>query len=1402
MSAQTKPPTNQPPDPLPIHNKDDGLVVKGATTAHTLSDEHSVARHSDHVSSMSATIAPTTDPVRIYANSAPDNPSFEANIAEKSITVQGMISPSAASSIKHPHDSNAQHIPSTIHRVTRSEGMYIEAQVEDVNVIFAIDTGASKTVISKTVYLSIPEDRRPTLRKTTGLTGASGKPLGQYGTAMFTLKIGSAELLREIIVADIEDAGLLGHDVLQDGNATIHYGDGMLNFMGSSIPCMQVGGSPKARKVRAADHFVIPSRCEAVIDVFVDGSMDYVVEANTILIEPLSTFQEKYNVVMASGISDTHSNVTHKVRIMNPGTTDVSINQDVIVGTAEPIVGDPRVLVTMESENDIGNLASVRRLQMADLSTKRQISTIRRVQQIVPEHLKSLYETASIGRPGEEKERIATTLINFQESFSKDEYDLGLTNLIEHSIDVGGHVPIKQPPRRVPLAFAAEEENVIKEMQKQGIIRPSTSPWASPICLVKKKSGKIRPCIDYRRVNAITTKDAYPLPRISDCLDAVAGACFFSTFDLLSGFHQIPIKQSDIPITAFCTKYGLYEYLSMPMGLTNSPATFQRLMEIALRGLQWHTCLIYLDDILVFGTSFDEHMDRVDEVLGKICEAGLKLRADKTQLLQTEVTFLGHKVSADGILPNAENIVKVQQWPIPTTVTHVRQILGLGSYYRRFIKGYSDLVHPLTQITLKGTKFVWSVDCQKAFDDLKAKLVGSDVMAHPRNYGTFILDTDASDTQIAGVLSQVQDGKERVVSYGSRTLNKAERNYCITDKELLAVRHFVEYYRQYLLGRRFLVRSDHQALTFLFRMKEPKGRIARWIEILSAFDFSIDYRCGPKHGNADAVSRCPDPWDCQCQDTDNLETFQCGPCPKCIKRFNSMAEKQRGQTVSHSQVTDDMCDTIEPSTARSVTTRSMSDPVQEPHTTNFPDTVDAGMINQWISEQDMDKIRTIQHNDPDLKYIVEAMKTGVRPPHSDVVSHSPPVRYYWSIWKSLTLHHGCLHRHFYRQDNTGSHLQFVVPGMLKKEILYQMHNNILSAHLGQKKTLEKTLQRFYWYGVRDDVSMWVRHCDTCAAIKKPHRTPRAPLGRMLVGAPLDRLATDILGPLPLTPRGNRYVLLATDHFTKWVEIMAVPDQTATTCANRLLNDVISRFGCPLTLHSDQGRNYESSIFRELCRLLEVKKTRTSARNPKCNGQAERFNRTLLRMVKSYLRGEQENWDLNLGCLAAAYRATPHESTGLTPNLLMLGREVRLPAELVYGGRSSCQPEITSYGDYVDHLRTRMQQSHEIARKHLSANAQRQEMLYDARLSVFNFKQGDVVWVENEAIAPGLCAKLQPAYKGPCVIVHKFNDLTYSVQLNATGSTRVLHHNKMKPYEGTDIPVWIQFANRRLEVESK
>lgn len=195
-----------------------------------------------------------------------------------------------------------------------------------------------------------------------------------------------------------------------------------------------------------------------------------------------------------------------------------------------------------------------------------------------------------------------------------------------------------------------------------------------------------------------------------------------------------------------------------------------------------------------------------------------------------------------------------------------------------------------------------------------------------------------------------------------------------------------------------------------------------------------------------------------------------------------------------------------------------------------------------------------------------------------------------------------------------------------------MHNSILSGYVGEKKTREKTLQRFFWYGMREDIRHWVKTCIECQTNKKPQKSPKDTLGNMSVGSPLDRLAIDYLGPLPVTPRGNRYILTITGQFSKWVEIFPLPDQSAARCASTILNEVFSRYGCPLSIHSDQGRNYESNIFQELCRMLEIKKTRTSIRNPKCNGQAERFNRTLFGMIKAYLKGEQDNWDLYLGCL--------------------------------------------------------------------------------------------------------------------------------------------------------------------------
>ncbi|MEW8547871.1 MAG: DDE-type integrase/transposase/recombinase [Candidatus Thiodiazotropha sp.] len=306
------------------------------------------------------------------------------------------------------------------------------------------------------------------------------------------------------------------------------------------------------------------------------------------------------------------------------------------------------------------------------------------------------------------------------------------------------------------------------------------------------------------------------------------------------------------------------------------------------------------------------------------------------------------------------------------------------------------------------------------------------------------------------------------------------------------------------------------------------------------------------------------------------------------------------------------------------------------------------------------------------------------------------------------------------------------------------------------------------------------------------------MGSLQVGAPGDCIATDYLGPFPVTDRGNRYILLFTDHFTKNIEIVPVKDMTAEVCAVKLLNEVISRWGCPISIHSDQGRTYESSIFQELCRMLEIRKTRTSVRNPRGNGQVERFNRTLLCMIKAYLRGEQKEWDLHLGCLAGAYRATPNESTRMTPNLLSIGREIRLPGELVFGSNNSYDgEEITSYGEYVDILKCRMQHAHELARKYMGAASKRSKELYDSKIAFNRYKEGDIVWCLMETRTVGVSPKLECVFEGPFLIRRKLSELDFVLQLDEKGAERPVHHNKIKPYEGTDPPRWVVRAKKKL-----
>ena len=455
----------------------------------------------------------------------------------------------------------------------------------------------------------------------------------------------------------------------------------------------------------------------------------------------------------------------------------------------------------------------------------------------------------------EEKAKIKLLLSNYNRLFSRSSTDVGQTSAIRHKIDVGMHKPIKSAPYRVPHVLRGEIEKHVNKMLEANIIEYSDGPWSSPVILVKKKNGEYRFCIDFRRLNDVTVKDAYPIPRAEDTFDALSGAKYFSIIDLASGFWQIKVNPEDRDKTAFCVSNGLFQFRVMPYGLTNAPATFQRLMDLVLRGLSWKQCIVYLDDVIVFSSTFEDHLERLNNVFQKFIEFNLKLQPSKCKFGYDRVNYLGHEISNNGIQPTNENIQAILAVQPPNSKTLMRRFLGMISYYRKFIPSLSRIASPLYRLTMKKSSYNWTDECQKSFDLLKQKLVQPPILQYPNYELPFLMKCDASFETLGAVLSQLHNGDDLPIAYASRMLNQCEQKYTVTEKELLAITWSVKYFKHYLYNRQVTVQTDHKPIADLKNLKEPDGRIGRLYLKLQHLNIKIEYLPGRLNKGADALSR-------------------------------------------------------------------------------------------------------------------------------------------------------------------------------------------------------------------------------------------------------------------------------------------------------------------------------------------------------------------------------------------------------------------------------------------------------------------------------------------------------------------------------------------------------------------
>lgn len=1008
-------------------------------------------------------------------------------------------------------------------------------------------------------------------------------------------------------------------------------------------------GTPSRSPMRQEDHPLadnVPVRevrvCQAISlppysECLVIGKVGDMQDGRHCLVEPVDTGKPEVRVARVIGLPAAGKVC---VKAINITRRRMTLEKGTLLGIAHEI--DPKEILPIKTEQ-----SGPKEHTLRDSEIKAKLSHLEPKDMEIIEAVLSEYADV-FGEPGRE----------------------GCSLPIQHKIETGSARPIAKRPYRVPFHERGVMRDKIEEMLQKGIIVPSDSPWSAPVVLVKKANAdgtiKYRFCTDFRGLNAVTRADPYPLPLIQETLEQLGTSHYFSTIDLTSGYHQIPIAPGDQEKTAFTTAEGHFMYQKMAFGLCGAPATFQRLMDRLLGRLKGEGCYVYLDDVVLYSETVEEHASRLGQVLGKLRDANLKANWEKCSFAASNVTYLGHVVTAEGVKPNPDNLKSVSSFPRPRSATEVRQFLGLAGYYRRFIPNFAEVARPLTQLTKTKGVFAWDKEQQNSFDALRTALCSEDVLVYPDFRDPFILATDASNVALGAVLSQRRDGQERPICYASRQLRGPELNYSATEKELLAAVWATKQFRCYLLGRRFKLVTDHAALKWLLSLRDPSSRLTRWALRLSEFDYEVEHKPGKRHTNADALSRR-------------------------IGRLQASLVVPGRTELLRAQQKDQWCQRL---------------------------------VNR-------SKDGTVVQDAAGLCYYTGGAKDE-------------------DAWK------------------------VVIPSSMRHQVIEACHSARWAGHPGVARTLSVVSRSYYWPGLGRDVEAFVRACRSCASRKTPAGM-RVPLSTPYIATqPFEMISMDIVGPLPKTPRGNKYILTIIDHFTRYAEGVPLREQTAEETAKGLMSAVITRHGIPLRLLTDQGRNFVSALFKGLCHRLGIRKLQTTAYHPESNGVVERLHRTLTDSIAHFVRRDGRDWDQWVPFALMAYRAIPHSSTGFSPNFLLFGREVRTPTDPIRGTIEGDENHRTSIGRWYDRLteafeEARRRMEHTLAKRAEYCNQRRRER---------NLEEGDWVYLNVPAVKPGHCAKFHCPWTGPHLVTRKKSMVTYEVQKD-TGERVVVHLNRLK-----------------------
>lgn len=902
---------------------------------------------------------------------------------------------------------------------------------------------------------------------------------------------------------------------------------------------------------------------------------------------------------------------------------------------------------------------------------------------------------------------------SFRDLFSKkasDElsphrpYDLKI-ELEGQVTDHLGYSPLyKHSAEELEAAKQYIQDNLYK-----GFIGPSSAPFASPILFSRKHDGGLRFCVDYRKLNAITKKNQYPLPLIDETLERLSRAKFFTKLDIRQAFHKIRVHPDSEDLTTFRTRYGSYKYKVVPFGLTNGPATFQRYINDTFLDYLDDFLTAYLDDLLIYSDNELDHGIHVNKVLTRLRKAGLQVDITKCEFHVQKTKYLGFIVGTDGIEVDPEKISVVRNWKTPTTVRGIQSFLGFCNFYRRFMQNYSRIARPLSRLTSKNVPFIFDHTCEKSFKELKARLLSAPVLVHYRPDRSTRLETDSSDGVVAAVLMQLceKDNQWHPVAFFSKTMASAECNYGIHDKEMLAIIRALQEYRAELEGlqrkERFDIYTDHRALEYFMTTKALNSRQANWAEYLSRFHFTIRYRPGKNNTLADALSRQED----------------------VVHQQNEVKKAFRKQILLPQECLDTRI--VEELELKKVGTNSSSPPEDNniemlAHMDELSDPI----IQPGQTLHLVDRILRANRSDPTL----ESYRNKASGDDED-----------WTMKDGLVLFKGRL---AIPEDNE-----------LKVKLVDEIHKQPSVAHPGKAKTKKLLKSRYYWLKMDDYIDRYVSNCHTCRRIHAPKDLPPGLLNPLPIPErPWQHISMDFRS-FPKDKHGFDNVLVFVDRLTKRpISIPCHKNIDARGTARLFLTHVYRHKGAPMTIVSDRGSQFISDFWNEFCSLIQTRLKLSTAHHPETDGQTEIVNQYMAQRLRPYVDYYQDDWSEWLPMVDFAATCLPHDSTGISPFLAECGYEPRLSIDWAQSKNPESVKEKINRED-ARRFVERMEAIWDLAKGSIQQAQGRQKGQADRRRREIDFDIGDYVWVTTKEWKTGRPSKkLDSQMEGPYKILER------------------------------------------------